>query len=172
MDRASHNTLSIALAILIYSYTKFPSEYDLPQLTVLIAFSILYGSYIPDLFHRGVKRNPFLHSIFGMLIITLTSTLLYTYVINFLYSGSAVSSPFLFYITILLSYFLHILSDMLTVQGVTALYPIRRRKFRIARLRYDHPIFRVFTAIILIVSILVYAKNINLLELTILSLNY
>ena len=61
---------------------------------------------------------------------------------------------------------------MLTVQGVTVLYPIRKRKFRIAKLRYNHPVFRIFTTIILILSILIYARNIEILELIILSFNY
>lgn len=75
---------------------------------------VIFGALVPDLDYR-FKHRKFLHNMFSIILITLFSGPLWKSVLVGLVS--------------------HILLDMLTVSGVSLLYPLSERRFRIAPFR-------------------------------------
>jgi len=104
-----------------------------PSVDDMIAYIILaaLGSLIPDL-DLKYKHRKTLHNIFIPPIITLGLTLAL--------SKALTLNPIYIYLAIIIAWLSHIIGDLFTVGGVAMLWPLKSKRIRLLKLRYDHPI--------------------------------
>jgi len=123
LKRKAHLLLGVGAVLAILR----PSINDVIIYIVLAAL----GSLVPDLDLR-FKHRKILHNVLLSPIITLGLVLALSKVLTL--------NPICMYLAIIIAWFSHIIGDLFTIGGVALLWPLKSKRMRILKLRYDHPI--------------------------------
>lgn len=100
---------------------------------------LVVGALLPDIYHPPVRRNAFLHSLVGSIVVSAAAALL---VAAWVYTAEAGDPAAWFQYSFKIvysSYILHLLGDSLTGGGIYFAWPFSGRRFRVSAHRYDDP---------------------------------
>ena len=139
MKRVTHIIAGLCLATAV-ALCMDPS---IPRAIAAGFLGSLVNYIIDAIGHRGPRRTPATHSILGasLLSLALLSPLIALYII---FSIPALSLGLV--LGVWVAALSHILFDSLTASGTYPLYPWIRKRFRLARARYDDPVANVLVA--------------------------
>lgn len=104
--------------------------------------------------HKGFRRTPYTHSVFGassisIIVITPILMLIYLYFSNILVK---LITPLT--LTSIAIGYTHLLLDILTVDGVYLFWPISRKRISLLKVRYDNFVANTLITLVSIIIIL------------------
>lgn len=170
MQYKAHATAGITTGLLMtpLAIETFSETNNGPMLIAIVIGSSIVGSLMPDIDHRGSymgKRMPILSFLFSKslghrgathapLILLLMSFLLGGISTSLLPFSNDIKLMVIAGITGLCSGALsHVLLDALTPSGVPALYPLSKKKFRIAHFKTGGLVEHGLTVVLMIVNV-------------------
>lgn len=121
MNRGTHLVFGVGVSLILVNPLFIPTT-----LAVLVGGVI--GSTLPDLDLR-IKHRMLLHNIFSLIILAIIA-----YVLS---SLSSITAPYTSYLVLAfaIAYMSHLFLDMFTKAGVSLLYPLNRRRYRLLKLK-------------------------------------
>ena len=139
MKRSTHIIVGLCLSVA----TALALDPSIPRCVVAGILGALVNHSIDAVGHRGPRRTPFTHSLLG------ASLLAIAFLAPLIAVRITLSLPVIsvgLALGVWIAALSHILLDSMTVAGTYPLYPWKRKRFRIAKLRYDDPAANVLIA--------------------------
>uniref|UniRef100_A0A7C4NK18 Metal-dependent hydrolase n=1 Tax=Ignisphaera aggregans TaxID=334771 RepID=A0A7C4NK18_9CREN len=148
----THNLFSFAISL---SISLNLLNLDIFYATIVSIYLSISINQVTDsvLGHKGFKRTPYTHSIFGSTMISVIMAVPMTFLVYLYFPNALINIAIpLVLISIAVGY-THLLLDILTADGVYLLWPLSKKKISLLKVRYDNSTINILITFISIMII-------------------
>ncbi|MEL9940179.1 MAG: metal-dependent hydrolase [Ignisphaera sp.] len=156
MKRKTHDILGLAIGLWVSKVFPITNSF-LANFLSVIAMSVFINRVIDGFGgHRGFRRTPYTHSLFGLLLISIAAILLlycFAYLLGF---GTFIHLLQNMFAVLFSIGFAHLLADLMTADGVYLFWPFTKKRVSATRRRYDDVLLNGLAIFFSLMIILLY----------------